>query len=113
MLYEHAGQDVRDLVGYMVLLVICCCIGVSEGSWEGDCEANSAACVCQFDRRRTTTENEHAELTRCCAGHMSTVRAIMCVKHLPHLHGEGYRERERESGSERGHRERDIIYSTL
>ena len=29
----------------MVLLVIYCGIGVSEGSWEGTCEGNSAACA--------------------------------------------------------------------
>ena len=34
-----------DLAGYMVLVVIYCSTGVSEGDSEGACEGNSAACV--------------------------------------------------------------------
>ena len=42
------------IVGYMVSLAIHCGLGVSEGSWEGTCEGNSAACASVRSEDNTT-----------------------------------------------------------
>ena len=60
-----------NLAGYMVLLVIYCGIGVSEGSWEGTCEANSAPCV---SVRSETQKETHP----CLLKHGSSFDQSMC-----------------------------------